>query len=325
MTILTDTSGSEVLAALVDARNSRGGGASSLALTLVVVAEAEAIDEATKAACVAAAAHPCRLILVTRQNPTDAVHRLDAEISVDGRLGPGEAVLLQMRGRLALHAESVTLPLLAPDVPVVTWWQGPAPERIARDPLGVFSERRITDSARHNDPLVGLRQRAVDYVPGDTDMAWSRITGWRCLLADALDAEYIPATKINIEAGAGNASVALLAGWLQGRLGVTPTIDSAKDIKGISAVELTLADGTKLSIQRTDGTATVNRTGMPKRQLPLHRLSIGEALAEELRHLDPDQPYASALAIATGVDIAAARDGEIGSRVHEWFDPAIVS
>ena len=57
-----------------------------------------------------------------------------------------------MYGRLALHAESVTLPLLAPDAPVVTWWYAETPETIAYDPLGVFADRRITDVIRDADP-----------------------------------------------------------------------------------------------------------------------------------------------------------------------------
>src|ERR1700760_2468267 len=100
-----------------------------------------------------------------------------------GRLGPGEAVLMRMYGRLALHAESVTLPLLAPDAPVVTWWDGAAPDRIAYHPLGVFADRRITDSNRAADRVAALRARAEDYAPGDTDLAWTRVTNWRTAVA----------------------------------------------------------------------------------------------------------------------------------------------
>ena len=71
------------------------------------------------------------------------------------------------------------MPLLAPDVPVVTWWHGAPPERIAHDPLGVVADRRITDIAQAADPVAALRQRAEDYAPGDTDLAWTRTTPWR--------------------------------------------------------------------------------------------------------------------------------------------------
>ena len=93
-----------------------------------------------------------RMLMVIRRQIDAPVPRLDAEVTIGGRLGPGEAVVLRMYGRLALHAESVTLPLLAPDAPVVTWWYGEPPEKIAYDPLGVFAERRITDVLRSTDP-----------------------------------------------------------------------------------------------------------------------------------------------------------------------------
>ena len=70
---------------------------------------------------------------------------------------------------------------------MVTWWHGAPPERLANDPLGVVADRRITDAAQAADPLAALQQRAEDYAPGDTDLAWTRITPWRSLLASALD------------------------------------------------------------------------------------------------------------------------------------------
>ncbi|HEV2087373.1 MAG TPA: glucose-6-phosphate dehydrogenase assembly protein OpcA, partial [Cryptosporangiaceae bacterium] len=146
MTTLWDTTGTEVVKALAEARRSAGGVTSGLALTLVAVADEKKVAEAEAAATIAAAAHPCRLLVVVRRQVDAPSPRLDAEISVGGRLGPGEAIVLRMYGRLALHAESVTLPLLAPDVPVVTWWHGPPPEKIAHDPLGVFADRRVTDA-----------------------------------------------------------------------------------------------------------------------------------------------------------------------------------
>nr|MDT0666487.1 glucose-6-phosphate dehydrogenase assembly protein OpcA [Micromonospora sp. DSM 115978] len=159
-----------------------------LALTLVVVVDERSVADAESAASTAAAAHPCRLLLVVRRQ-VDAPHpRLDAEVSIGGRLGPGEAVVMRMYGRLALHAESVVLPLLAPDAPVVTWWHDEPPNRIAYDPLGVFADRRVTDISHCGDQLAGLRQRADDFAPGDTDLSWTRVSPWRTLLAAAFDA-----------------------------------------------------------------------------------------------------------------------------------------
>ena len=140
MTTLWDTTGTDVVHALMTERRSAGAVASGLALTLIVVADEKDVATAEQAATVAAAAHPCRLLIVVRRK-LEADDRLDAEVSVGGRLGPTEAVVLRMHGRLTLHAESVVLPLLAPDAPVVTWWVGPPPGQVAHDPLGVLAHR----------------------------------------------------------------------------------------------------------------------------------------------------------------------------------------
>src|SRR5256886_6724227 len=139
---LWDTTGNEVVKALSAERRSAGGVTSGLALTLVAVVDEKRVREAEAAATIAAAAHPCRILIVVRSDITRDVNRLDAEIVVGGRLGPCEAVVMRMYGRLALHAESVVMPLLAPDSPVVTWWHSEPPEQIANDFLGVVADPR---------------------------------------------------------------------------------------------------------------------------------------------------------------------------------------
>ena len=136
MTTLWDTTGTAVVKALAAERRTGGAVTSGMALTLVVITEPEDVEEAEEAAALAASRHPMRMLLVVRRQIDAPQPRLDAEVTIGGRLGPGESVVLRMYGRLALHAESVTLPLLAPDAPVVTWWHGAPPERIAYDPLG---------------------------------------------------------------------------------------------------------------------------------------------------------------------------------------------
>src|SRR5262245_33072749 len=154
---LWDTSGNEVVKALAAERRSAGGLASGLALTLVAVVDERLVREAEAAATIAASAHPCRLLIVVRADVMQQRSRLDAEIVVGGRLGPCEAVVMRMQGRLALHAESVVMPLLAADVPVVAWWHEEPPEHIAYDLLGVVADRRVTDSAQAVDLVTALR------------------------------------------------------------------------------------------------------------------------------------------------------------------------
>jgi glucose-6-phosphate dehydrogenase assembly protein OpcA len=311
-----------VVKALSAERRNAGGVASGLALTLVGSVDERRVREAETAAATAAAAHPCRLIIVVRSNlPASSSRypesRLDAEIVVGGRLGPAEAVVLRMHGRLARHAESVVIPLLAPDVPTVTWWHDAPPERIATDPLGVLAERRITDAAQTADPIGALRQRAEDYAPGDTDLSWTRTTPWRSLLAGSLDTASAEVTGASVTAAPDDPTALLLQGWLQSRLGITPTAVPAES--GIHSVALQLSNGSMVAVERSGAGAVLRRTGLPDRAVPLEVRELGDQLAEELRRLGADRLYGSALEACTGNSGLNLRES---SRVHIWYDPA---
>ncbi|GAA1788323.1 hypothetical protein GCM10009835_01960 [Planosporangium flavigriseum] len=317
---LWDTTGSAVVKALAAERRSAGGVTSGLALTLIVVTEESEVRAAEAAATVAAAQHPCRLLIVVRDEVTHARSRLDAEVVVGGRLGPCEAVVMRMRGRLALHAESVVMPLLASDVPVVTWWRCAPPDRIAYDPLGVVAERRITDTMQCDDPLEALRERAEDYAPGDTDLAWTRITPWRTLVASVFDAAHSLPASITIDAPENNPSAMLMGGWLRSRLGIVPETRPESGAQYLQGVTMQMRDGGTVKVERENGSVVVRRTGLPDRALPLSKRSLGDDLAEELRRLDPDPTYAAALASATGIN---GFQGRSPHRVHVWHDPAL--
>jgi glucose-6-phosphate dehydrogenase assembly protein OpcA len=318
MTALWDTTGTAVVKALAAERRNAGSVSSGLALTLVAVVEEKLVAEAELAATHAAAQHPCRLLLVVRRRPDAPEPRLDAEVSVGGRLGPGEAVVMRMYGRLALHAESVVLPLLAPDAPVVAWWFGEPPHLIAHDPLGVIADRRITDTRAASDPLAALRIRAEDFAPGDTDLAWTRTTLWRSLCASAFDTLSGPVGAITVTGESSNPSRSLLAGWLQSRLGVDVQLGESSG-PGVTGVELQVGEDT-VHIARNDGrTATLSRTGQPDRSMPLPRRELGDLLAEELRRLDADDTYAEALECTTGIPGLTERPS---TRTHIWQDPA---
>ena len=317
MTTLWDTTGTAVVKALGAERRRNGAVSSGLALTLVVVVEESRVDEAEQAATRAAAEHPCRLILVVRRRPGAAEARLDAEVLIGGRLGPGEAAVLRMYGRLALHAESVVLPLLAPDAPVVTWWFGAPPHLVAHDPLGVLADRRITDCSLAPDPLAALHQRAEDYAPGDTDLSWTRATTWRALCASAFDSIASPARAAVVVGEAASPTRELVGGWLRAALQVDVRFEDAPG-EGIDEVRIELEEGGVRIVRDTGGTALVSRTGQPDRRMPLEHRGLGDLLAEELRRLDADETYALALSSCTGVTGLSSRPS---TRTHVWHDP----
>jgi glucose-6-phosphate dehydrogenase assembly protein OpcA len=318
MTTLWDTTGTAVVRALVAERRTGGAVTSGNALTLVIVVGEQDVAEAEEAATIAASKHPMRMLMVIRRQIDAPVPRLDAEVLLGGRLGPGEAVVMRMYGRLALHAESVTLPLLAPDAPVVTWWHGEPPEKIAYDPLGVFAERRITDVCRSADRVGALKQRALDFAPGDTDLAWTRITGWRAALASAYDGAHDVGCSAVVEGDDTDPSALLLAGWLSSTLGCyVPVTKTPGD--SISAVTLGFDGGASIRAVRDGSRLVLKREGTPDSIAPFPERSLGELLAEELRRLDADEIYADALGAVCEVPDLAARPSQ---RVHIWNDPA---
>jgi glucose-6-phosphate dehydrogenase assembly protein OpcA len=291
---LTDTNSSKINASLISARRAIGTPAVGMVLTLVIVTDEGSAYDALRAAMEASREHPSRIIAVIKRpgrSPRDrASARLDAEILVGVEAGTGETVVLRMHGELANHAESVVLPLLLPDAPVVVWWPEGSPENPALDPLGSLGQRRITDAAASEDPVAALGVRADTYAPGDTDLSWTRITPWRSMLAAALDQKHSAITSAVVEGEAYNPSTELLALWLADRLGV-PVERHVSGGPGITAARLATPDG-DICLDRTDGAlAELAMPGQPDRHVALKRRETSELLAEELRRLDPDDTY----------------------------------
>jgi glucose-6-phosphate dehydrogenase assembly protein OpcA len=329
MTTLWDTTGSAVVKELSAQRRSGGAVLSGVALTLIVVADESRVNEAEEAAAHAAEMHPCRLLVVIRQRIDAPVPRLDAEIEIGGRLGPGEAIVMRMYGRLALHAESVVLPLLAADAPVVGWWHAWPPERLETDALAVLADRRITDVSLTEDPLADLFTRAADYAPGDTDLSWTRATAWRSILASTLDAvsarrgEPVQVVGGRIAGDPNNATGKLIAGWMTSRCGCPVPVEAASRSTGPSGVDsivlrLDQDEEVRVTADRR-GSAVISQPFRPDTSATLPERPLGDLLGEELRRLDPDEPYSDALAAATGITGLSERSP---TREHVWFDPA---
>src|SRR4051794_1827743 len=328
MTTLWDTTGSAVVKELAAQRRTGGAVMSGVALTLVVVADEAKVTEAEQAATAAAELHPCRLLIVVRRQIEAPVPRLDAEVLIGGRLGPGEAVVMRMHGRLGLHAESVVLPLLAADAPVVTWWHEAPPEHIARDALGVIADRRITDASMAEDPVAALRIRAEDYAPGDTDLTWTRSTPWRATLASTLDSvsgrrgEPVRVLGGQVEGDPESATAQLVAGWLSSRCGCTVPVVPGQRVpgpSGIDGVVLRLDQDEEVRLQDDrKGSAVINQPFRPEAIVALPDRSLGELVGEELRRLDSDEPYSEALEAVTNASGLSRRDS---CREYVWFDP----
>ncbi|MFI1480210.1 glucose-6-phosphate dehydrogenase assembly protein OpcA [Streptomyces sp. NPDC020747] len=295
---LTDTTASKINKALVEGRRAIGTPAVGMVLTMVIVTDEENAYDSIKAAEEASHEHPSRTLVVIKRHvrtPRDRTNsHLDADVRVGADAGTGETVVLRLYGEVSEHADSVVLPLLLPDAPVVVWWPVDAPEVPAKDPLGALAQRRITDMYAVETPLAALEARAASYAPGDTDLAWTRLTPWRSMLAAALDQARTKVTSAAVESEAENPSAELLARWLEARLQVpVERVVTAGPV--VTAVRLGTKNG-EIVIDRPEGPlATLSLPGQPSRTLALKVRSTSELIAEELRRLDADEMYAIAL------------------------------
>ncbi len=305
---LEDTTAGEVNRAISAERNRLGGSASGMVLTLVIVTDEHNQSEASRAATFSANQHPCR-ILVVIPRPGGRKHHLDAEIIVGEREGPGELVKLRLKGPLANQPQSVVLPLLLPDTPVVAWWPGTSPAIPADDPVGQLAQRRITDATASRRPMAELATRIDSYREGDTDLAWTRTTPWRSMLATALDEPFDPIRFARVGAQKGNPSGPLLAAWLRARLKVPVTLVNTRG-PGITEVQLTTKTG-EIGISRPDGhLASLSRPNLPERRISLPRRELRDLVSEELRRLDADEIYAQALESLDFEVVSAAKAKE---------------
>ncbi|SPM37151.1 Glucose-6-phosphate dehydrogenase assembly protein OpcA, contains a peptidoglycan-binding domain [Mycobacterium rhizamassiliense] len=261
--------------------------------TLIIKSTSDALlEESIEAANAATHEHPSRVLVVAPGDADASESRLDAQIRVGGDAGGGEVVVLRLTGPLSGHAESVVIPFLLPDIPVVVWWPDVAPAVPAQDPLGKLAIRRITDATNSSDPLSAIKSRLPGYTPGDTDLSWARITYWRALLTTAVDQK--PHEDIQSALVSGlrtEPALDILAGWLASRID-GPVRRAVGDLK----IELERKSETiTLSRPQEGTTATLSRSGRPDALVPLARRETRECLAEDMRRLDPDEVYYSAL------------------------------
>lgn len=287
-TELLNTNSSKIARSMVHARRAAGSPAMDMVLTLVVITDEDGVAETLRTATTLSKEHPSRVIGVIRGS-TRGRASLDAKIRV-GHDSTGESILLRVSGELTKHAESVVLPLLLPDSPVVVWWPNKAPENPSQDAIGRLAQRRLTDAESTASPIRALRAVARNYAPGDTDLAWTRLTPWRALLAAALDQTSTKVTGGHLVTGAGNPAAELLVGWLESRLKIKMTTQRG-DADHISSVTLTTAIG-DVTIERiNDSTCNFSVPGAADHHVPLGARTHAELLAEDLRRLDNDQIY----------------------------------
>jgi glucose-6-phosphate dehydrogenase assembly protein OpcA len=288
---LIDTNAAEIAAEFVAARTRAGSPAMGMVMTLVIVVDEDHAPDAMAAARQASHEHPARVLGVILGDGRGAP-QVNAQVGT-GNGWTGETALIRLKGEVVQHCESVVLPLLLPDSPVAAWWPCDAPDNPAQDPLGRLAQRRITDAASvHHGKGRAIHDQCTAYAPGNSDLAWTRITPWRALLAAALDQQPLKVTGGSVTAERISPSADLLVAWLSDRLKV-PFARKSSAGPGITEARLDTKEG-PIVISRPDGRlATFSSPDRPDRPVALKRRQLPELLAEELRRLDEDEVYAA--------------------------------
>lgn len=307
---LPDTTVSKIARSLVNVREEGGAVALGRVLTLVIVTTHGLHEEAIEAANDASREHPMRVIVLISHPEGDA--KLDAQIRVGGDAGASEVIVLRAHGDAAVSQQGLITGLLLPDAPVVAWWPDYPPAVPADSDVGRMAQRRITDASTRPFTKDRLNHLAPSYAPGDTDLAWTRLTHWREQLAAVLDQPpYEPVLGVEVVGAGDSPSTGLLAAWLRLKLDVPVTwryspSDTWKH--GIQLVRLTRQSGDILLERSNDVDATLTQPGQPAHDIVLARRTLRECLAEELRRLDPDTLYGEV--ITSGWSLLGPPTGE---------------
>jgi glucose-6-phosphate dehydrogenase assembly protein OpcA len=141
------------------------------------------------------------------------------------------------------------------------------PDQPAASDVGRMAQRRITDASTKPFAKDRLSQLGASYAPGDTDLAWTRLTHWREQLAAVLDQPpYEPVTGVEVIGAGSSPSTGLLAAWLRLKLDVPVAWRYAPQDDwehGIRSVRLTRPSGDILLERSNDIDATLTQPGQP--------------------------------------------------------------
>ena len=80
--------------------------------------------------------------------------------------------------------ERIGLALIAPRRALAAAGRPEGAGRSSADAVGLLAQRRITDALSSKNPTKAFEQRRANYVAGDTDLTWTRLTPWRAQTCD---------------------------------------------------------------------------------------------------------------------------------------------
>ncbi|MEO7144627.1 MAG: glucose-6-phosphate dehydrogenase assembly protein OpcA [Bryobacteraceae bacterium] len=317
-TILRDLDG--LWASLAQGDAAASGVLRACAMTLVVAAEDDADAQAVgETIAELMHEHPSRAIVLRRSQNENAA--LEARVFAQCWMPFGrrqqiccEEIEITTPAGLLSDIARVILGLIVPDLPVVLWCRGADwfdSEQFRL--LFRLADKLILDSARFGGPRAALALLASlrhdGYRVGD--LAWTRLTGWRELIAQIFDdganrRQLAAISRIHITCGgeAAPAGMFYLGAWLQHTLpGAQLEFKSAPG-PGAGVRQITLRGGAlDVVLTMSDG-ATANGAAVDVLVGGAHRRAILPPgsdyflMLEELSILGPDPVYEAVLPLS---------------------------
>ena len=216
-------------------------GARASVLNLIMVTNEEYAAGVTRVVSELSESYPSRVVLLI-SDPDEKEPNLEVGLSAfcglrRGMPGRGqvcaEQIKIHVEGPPARHLESLTGPLLIPDLPVFLWYpNGEVPRLPERDGMATLADRLILDSGAADDCEAALRAVASlvegEGVPAVGDLQWAALSPWRSLVADLLApaeqaGDILGIHRAQILYGrAGECQALLMVGWLSNALNWRP-------------------------------------------------------------------------------------------------------
>lgn len=312
---LPNTRTREISAKIDELHEERGESATGRVLTLLIRTDDAELENSLEVANAASREHPCRVIAIVpnthvniASGATDAdgessdadaadESNLDAQVRFGADAGAGEVIVLRPRNGLVNHLDTLVIPLLVPDAPVVAWWPTNPPSNPSKDLLGAMASSRITDAMRSSNPEATIERLRRNWSAQDVDLSWTRLTVWRAMLASMVDQPpHIPIVRARVTAPNDFLPADLLRAWLRLKLNVPVDFDADENAEAVTGVYLTRQDGGVLSLERPhEDQSIISVPGQTPQPISVPVRTLEDCLTEELRRMDPDEVYADVI------------------------------
>jgi glucose-6-phosphate dehydrogenase assembly protein OpcA len=296
-------------------QTSSGGVLRACAMTLLVIAGDEAdAEQVRRTLGVLMHDHPSRAILLrvaagrsaaTEESPGN-VNEMSARVFAEcwmpfsgNQQICAEGIEITAGAAQLTEAARLLVPLIVPDLPVVLWCRGaPTFTPVVFEPLFRLAGKVIFDSSSAADPraaiaaLQALHERGLRVA----DLAWTRLTGWREMIANGCqDAAVVPSeissVRIQFGGAAPPAMVVYFTAWMEQALPSARVIlEPVPGESGLRSVILS-GSGSEITVALTDASSVEVRAGGRGCRSLLPPVSDDALMREELSILEGDSVF----------------------------------